>query len=208
MQISPQLAEVIGVNMGDGGAYRYASRGHSVYEVAFTASPSEYWYYESFVKPTIDSVFSVRGRLYLRSDNTTRLRIGSKKLVTFLAGLGIPVGKKTDASIPQEIIEQGLVIPFIRGIYHAEGSIYRRYSKMYNRHKKVYSDLFVIQIRMKLRTLMNQMRTEIVKLGIMPNKLTEKEGVFTLRITAQDQIKKFLETIRPRYKLLPHSVIL
>lgn len=194
--------------MGDGGVYRYISRGHSVYEVAFTASPSEYWYYESFVKPTIDSAFSVRGRLYLRSDNTTRLRIGSKKLVTYFAGLGIPVGKKTDASIPQEIIEQGLVIPFIRGIYHAEGSIYKRYSKMYNRHKKVYSNLLVIQIRMKLRTLMNQMRTEIVKLGIVPNKLTEKEGVFTLRITAQDQIKKFLETIRPRYKLLPHAVIL
>lgn len=79
---------------------------------------------------------------------------------------------------------------------------------MYNRHRKVYSNLLVIQIRMKLRTLMNQIHAEIVKLGILPNKLTEKEGVYTLRITSQDEIKKFLEVIRPKYKLLPHSVIL
>lgn len=169
LQMSPELAEVIGVNIGDGGVYVYKYRGHYSYQVAFTANPSEYWYYESFVKRQ-STLHSVRGHLYLRSDNTTRLHIGSKRLVTFLASLGIPVGKKIDASIPPEIIKHGLVIPFIRGIYHAEGSIYRRYSKMYNRHRKVYSNLLVIQIRMKLRTLMNQIHAEIVKLGILPNK--------------------------------------
>ncbi|MDG7008170.1 MAG: hypothetical protein JRN06_07990 [Nitrososphaerota archaeon] len=67
--------------------------------VAFTASSGEYWCYESFVKPTIDRAFSLSSHLYLRSDNTA-LVVGSKKLVAFLIGLGLPVGKKTDASIP------------------------------------------------------------------------------------------------------------
>ena len=203
--LTPDLAEVIGVNIGDGGVYRYfRANGGISNVVAFTASPTEYWYYESFVKPTIDSAFSISGRLYLRSDNTTRLVVTNKEVVKYLEDLGLPIGKKTDAPIPRSILEQGLVVPFVRGIYHAEGSIYRRYSKKYNRMRKVYDNLWTIQIRMKLKTLMTQLREELTKLGIHANRLTEKNDVFTLRITSQKEVRKFLETIRPRYKLSPH----
>ena len=188
--------------------YRYVSETNRSYQVAFTASPKEYWYYDSFVKPTIDSAFSVNGRLYLRSDNTTRLHVSSKRFVDFMEWIGLPVGKKHDASIPEVILKRGLVVPFIRGLYHAEGSIYRRYSKMYNTHRMVYSNLLVIQIRMKLKTLMSQIRDEIVKLGIIPNRLTEKDGVYTLRITRQNEIRHFLDVIQPRYKLSPPPITL
>lgn len=184
------------------------SKGRIYFQVAFTASPEEFWYYESFVQPTIEKALAVKGRLFLRNDNTTRYHIAGAKLANYLIELGLPVGKKRDAEIPRAIIEQGFVIPFIRGIYHAEGSIYRRYSKMYNRHIRVYSNLLVIQIRMKLKTLMNQIWTELVNLGISPNRLTEKDGVFTLRITAQKEIAKFLQIIQPRCKLHPPPVSL
>lgn len=202
-EITPALAEVIGLNVGDGCVYRCVSGTNRSYQVAFTASPKESWYYDSFVKPTIDSAFSVNGHLYLRSDNTTRLHVYSKRFVEFMAWIGLPVGKKYDVSIPEVILRRGLVVPFIRGLYHAEGSIYRRYSKMYNTHAKVYSNLLVIQIRMKLKTLMIQVREEVVKLGIVLNRLTEKDGVYTLRITSQAEIQRFLAIIQPRYKLLP-----
>jgi intein/homing endonuclease len=201
--ITPELAEVIGLNIGDGCVHRRVSSTSWSYQVAFTASPKEYWYYEEFVKPTIDSAFSVNGRLYLRSDNTTRLHVGSKRFVDYMVWLGLPVGKKHDVSIPDLPLRKGLVVPFIRGIYHAEGSIYRRYSKRYNTHTKVYDNLLVIQIRMKLKTLMMQLSEEIVKLGIVPNRLIENDGVYTLRITSQSEIRRFLEVIQPRYKLLP-----
>jgi intein/homing endonuclease len=203
------LAEVIGLNIGDGGVYRYFwGRRNISSVVAFTASADEYGYYEDFVKPTIDKAFSLSCRLHLRSDNTTRLTIGSKKLVNYLVDLGLPIGRKVDVSIPRTILEQGFVIPFIRGFYHAEGSIYRRYSKMYNRMRRVYNNFLTIQIRAKLKTLMNQLREELVKLGIRPNRLIESRGVFTLRITSQHEIQKFLDTIQPRYKFHPRSVTL
>ena len=202
-ELTPELAEVIGLNIGDGCVYRYVSKGSRSYQVAFTASSKEYWYYSTFVKPTIDSAFSVNGRLYLRSDNTTRLRVSSKRFVDCMVWIGLPVGKKKDASIPDVILKKGLVVPFIRGLYHAEGSIYRRYSKMYNTHTRVYNNLLVVQIRMKLKTLMRQIREEIVKLGVVPNKLTEKDGVYTLRITEQGGIRHFLDVVQPRYKLFP-----
>ena len=128
--------------------------------------------------------------------------------MNFFESLGIPIGKKIDATIPMQIIDQGLVVPFIRGIYHAEGSIYRRYSKMYNSHPKVYSNLLVIQIRMKLKTLMTQIWTQLVGLGIATNRLTSTDGVYTLRMTDQNEIKRFLETIQPRYKSRPNSATL
>jgi intein/homing endonuclease len=156
----------------------------------------------------IDSTFKLNGHLYLRKDNMTHFHVCSKKLVEFLASLVIPIGKKTDASIPNAIIRQRLTIPLIRGIYRAEGSIYRRYSKKYKGLTKVYSNLPLIQFRMKLETPVSQIQEELVSLGIVPSRLVEKDGVFTFRTTAQKEIERFFETIKPRYKLHPRSVSL
>lgn len=202
--LGEQLAEVIGLLLGDGCLSRCVSFGHTNSQVVFTGNASELWYYSSFVKPVFESTFGLEGHLYLRNDNTTRYHIYSKDLVNFFSGLGLPVGKKTDARIPPAILENGLSIPFLRGLYHAEGSIYRRYSKIYNRQARVYDNLLVAQIRMKLRTLMHQVRDELAALGIGCNRLTESDGVYTLRITDQKEIAKFMATIRPRLKARPH----
>jgi hypothetical protein len=199
------LAEALGVLLGDGCLGRTTSRGRNYYQVAFTAHPSEFHYYETFIKPTIESSFGVRGRLFLRDDNTTRYHLSGTKLADQLIVIGIPVGKKVDASIPRPVRESGQVIPFIRGVYHAEGSIYHRYSKGYNTHVRVYDNLLTIQIRMKLRTLMTQITEELNNCGIVTNRLTEKDGVYTLRITNQSMIREFLDLVRPRYKNSPAS---
>ena len=204
-EMTADLAEVLGVLLGDGCVGRYISKRRYNYQVAFTASPSEFWYYEELVKPTIESTFGVEGRLFIRNDGTTRYHIYGRKLAYYLIEIGITVGKKRDASIPRIVYENGLVIPFIRGIYHAEGSIYRRYSRPYNRQIKTYDNLLSLQIRMKLGTLMRQVHDELVKLGIVVNRLTAKDGVFTLRITTQLMIRKFFEIIQPRYKTTPHE---
>jgi len=199
------LAEVLGVLLGDGCLCRYVSRGRTNFQVAFTAHPKKFHYYQTFVKPTMESSFGVRGHLYLRNDNTTRYHLFGKKLADQLIELGIPVGKKRDACIPTAVKDCGQVVPFIRGIYHAEGSIYRRYSKRYNTHVRVYDNLLTIQIRMKLRTLMFEICEELNNRGILTNRLTEKDGVYTLRITNQSMIRGFLDAVRPKYKTSPRE---
>jgi len=201
--ISDELAETLGVLLGDGCVSKYVYQGRDTYVVAFTGSSSEYWYYEQIIQPTCKTEFGVLGSLYLRRDGTTRYHISGERTARALLSLGIPLGKKHDASIPPVVLQSGKVIPFIRGLYHAEGSIYRRYSKMYNRMKKVYDNLLVVQIRMKLPTLMHQINDELLKLGIKTNRLGTKDGVYTLRITNQAMIRKFLRIIRPRYKTSP-----
>jgi hypothetical protein len=204
-ELSPEVAEVVGLHLGDGCMVRYHSKNEWMSMVGFTGNIAEFSYYENFVKPTIESFFGVKGRLYLREeDHTTRFVIYSKDLVQHLIALGLPLGKKHDASIPPLIIEQGLTVPCIRGFYHAEGSIYHRYSKAYEGHARIYDNLLTLQIRTKLKTLMNQISEELSRLQIGCNRLTAKDDVYTLRITKQSEIAKFFATIQPRLKVQPH----
>jgi len=206
LTVNGELAEILGVLLGDGCVSKYTYRARDNYVVAFTGSSSEYWHYEQVIQPTCRTEFGVAGSLYLRKDGTTRYHISGRKVATALLLLGIPLGKKHDACIPLAVIESGRAVEFIRGLYHAEGSIYRRLSKMYNRMKRVYDNLLVVQIRMKLPTLMHQVNEELLKLGITTNRLGSRDGVYTLRITRQAMIQKFFEIIRPRYKTSPKQV--
>lgn len=203
-EISPEAAEVMGLHLGDGCIVRYHSKGQWMNMVGFTESIAEFPYYENFVKPT-KSVFGVDGRLYLREeDHTTRSVICSKDFVQYPIALGLPLGKKRDASIPPLRIERGLTVPCFRGFYHAEGSIFRRYSKTYEGHARVYDNLLALQIRTRLKTLMNQVSEELSRLQIARNRLIAKDGVYTLRITKQSEIAKFFATVQPRLEVQPH----
>jgi len=203
--IDTGLAEFIGVLIGDGCISRFIYRGRIIFEVAFTGSPSELGYYRTSLKPQIEHRFPIKGRLRVRNDNTIRLHFRSKRLAEFFLSMGIPLGKKKDASIPLCLRRRSLVTAFVRGFYHAEGSIYYRYSKRYRYHAKHYSNLLVVQLRCKLRTLMLQIHTAVIGLGLKPTRLETKDGVYTFRFTDQTQIRRFLEVIGPRYKKSPRT---
>lgn len=197
------MAEFIGVLIGDGCISRFTYRGKIIFELAFTGNPSELTYYKSFLKPQIERVFPIKGRLRIRDDNTIRLHFRSKRLAVYFLSMGIPLGKKQDASIPRCIETRPLITAFIRGFYHAEGSIYYWYSKRYPYHAKHYRTLLVIQLRCKLKTLMIQLHKAVIELGLKPTRLGSKDGVYTFRFTSQTQIRRFLQVIRPRYKTRP-----
>jgi hypothetical protein len=194
------LAEVIGLLLGDGCISSYVSHNRKRLEIAFTGNLSEINYYRTFVKRTIERYFPLKGQLVLRGDNTVRLHYKSTRLAHFLLSIGLPLGKKADAHIPEFVSSAGQLIAFVRGFYHAEGSLYRRYSKRYAGHKRVYSNLMVIQFRCKLKTLMSQVRDLLLQLGLGPNRMGEKDGAFTFRITNQAYIRLFFKLVKPRYK--------
>jgi len=203
--VDSRMAEFIGVLIGDGCISRFIYRGKVIFEIAFTGNPSELNYYKRFLKPLIEQLFPIRGRIIVRGDNTVRLHFRSKRLASYFLSMGIPLGKKRDASIPPCIRTRPLVIAFLRGFYHAKGSIYYRYSKQYPYHAKLYGDLLVIQFRCKLRTLMLQAHRAVIKLGLKPTRMGIKDGVYTFRFTDQTQIRRFLRVVKPRYKTSPKA---
>jgi hypothetical protein len=194
------LSEVIGVLLGDGCISRYVSANRTRFEIAFTGNLSEFDYYGSFVKPTIEHYFPLKGRLIRRGDNTVRLHYRSTRLASFLLSIGLPLGKKKDAAIPLFVRRAGQVIPFVRGFYHAEGSYYPRYSRKYGGHKRIYRNLMVVQFRCKLKTLMAELHDVLIRLGLRPNRIRESDGAYTFRITDQALIRAFFELVNPRYK--------
>lgn len=199
------MAEFIGVLIGDGCVSRFVYRGKVIYEVAFTGNRSELGYYKGFLKPQVEDLFPLRGRLRVRNDNTVRLHFRSKRLAAYFLSMGIPLGRKKDASIPSCISTRPLMIAFIRGFYHAEGSIYFRYSRRYRYHAKHYSNLVVVQFRCKLMTLMLHLHRAIIEKGLKPTRLGRRDGVYTFRLTDQGQIRRFMEVVRPRFKTSPRT---
>ncbi len=105
---------MLGVLLGDGCVSEYLAKGRDRFVTASTASASEYWYYEEYIQPTFEKSFGVSGYLYHRKDNTTRYFVYGSRVATELVLIGIPIGKKHDASIPQCVLESGKTIPFIR----------------------------------------------------------------------------------------------
>jgi len=203
--VDPGMAEFIGMLIGDGCISRFIYRQKVIFEVAFTGNPSEFSYYRSFLKSKIERLFPIRGRLRLRDDNTVRLHFRSKRLAAYFLSIGIPLGKKRDASIPLCLRTRPLMTALIRGFYHAEGSIYHRYSKQYPYHAKHYCNLLVVQFRCKLRTLMRQLHAAVIALGLRPTRLGSRDGVYTFRFTDQIQIRRFLQVVKPRYKTRPRT---
>lgn len=202
--LDSDLSEVTGLLLGDGCLSRFTSGGRVLFEVAFTGNRSEFGYYRDFVKPTLERRFQLRGQLQLRSYRTVRLHFRSGRIVQYFSCLGVPVGKKHDATIPIAILQDlRLLKSFIRGLYHAEGSFYRRYSKMYKGHSKIYSHLMVVQFRTKLHTLMIQVHDSLQRLRIRTTKLSGSNGVFTFRLTDQKEIAKFFTEVKPRFKCTP-----
>ncbi len=197
------FAEVLGLLLGDGCISKFVSNKRTLFEVAFTGNASELQYYRGFVKCVIEDHFPIKGRLLSRNDNTVRLHFRSKRLAMYLSSIGLPIGKKTDAAIPAIVRSNRQLVPFVRGFYHAEGSVYRRYSKQYRGHARMYNHLLVVQFRAKLKTLMSELHQVLTKLEIRPTKISESEGVYTFRLTDQSQIAKFFDLVRLKYKTCP-----
>ena len=141
-----------------------------------------------------------------KRENTTRYHIKNKKVFEFFKKLGMPVGKKKNQvmKIPAELIQsRQLTKSFIRGVWGADGTMYRRYSKKYANHKKIY--LYInLQLKMKAPVLINQIDKFLREEGIKTNRITEdrKKNAVVLRITHQKAVQRFVEIIgfsNPRY---------
>ena len=58
------------------------------------------------------------------------------------------------------------------------------------------------QIRRKLGSLMSQVHRELASLGILTTRPACKEEIYTLRITKQQETRRFMEIVGPRLRRL------
>lgn len=199
--MSSELAEVIGVFIGDGCFSEFTnSNNRRISTVMFTGSwKNDSEYYSNLIYPLISAEFGSKSKPYLRKDDlSVRYFIYKKYFVDWIRNLGFTPGPKAGTvRIPDEILkDRALYLPCIRGIFNTDGCIYRRYSKKYKNHPKHYSTYANIEFRMKSKVLLMQIKELLLKENITSNKLySSKNGCNILRITDQTSVEKFVKII-------------
>lgn len=119
-QKSEDLAEFIGIMLGDGGM--------SQFQITVTLHLIDDFEYSNFVKQQIMKLFGVMPSSYIRKDvNTISIALARKKTVRYLVSLGLVIGNKVkqQIGIPEWILKnEKYSLACIRGLMDTDGSIY------------------------------------------------------------------------------------
>ena len=206
MELNKELAEFVGVFVGDGclSCYKRSDRTGNIEEIQFTGSwNKDYQYYLEIIQPIVKRNFEINGNInHRKDDNTIRFRITNKKVVSFLKDLDFNFGPKaTIVRIPDKILkDSSLYKSFLRGFFNTDGTIYKRYSKKYKNHKKFYQNYKVIQFKSASKELMLQIYLMLEQLGFNPNRIIKTENCWVCRVTFQKNVNNFGKEIITNHK--------
>lgn len=122
-EITPKLAELIGVVIGDGHV-TYTSRNRKEYEVCISGSREDFEkHHKTFVIPAFKELFNAEPYVRFRRKDECETAFRSKLVASFFhKKLGIP-GNKKNVSTPV-LIKNGSVdmkISFLRGLFDTDG---------------------------------------------------------------------------------------
>ena len=196
-KISKELAEEIGIHIGDGSMGIYSKCRYHAYTVCGSIEDCDYLL--KVVKPLIERLYGlVPNRRTQKKGKSLDLVYGSKRLVLFKARLGLPVGPKNNICIPEIVRNSNFVLDCLRGIFDTDGTILFK-----KRHKLVHY-YPVIKLCCKSKPLIEQVERIFESIGIRANvqydvKTMDKRGFSSvthqLHINGADRVKKFIEKV-------------
>ncbi len=121
-QITTDLAEEIGIHIGDGSMNiynngqdnKYSLRGHSLDDVQ---------YYENFINPLYRKLYNLNVRIRKWPD-VIGFQVSSNALIQFKQKVGLPLGWKSNIKIPSIITkDERFLAACIRGVFDTDGCI-------------------------------------------------------------------------------------
>lgn len=165
--LTPELAEIIGIILGDGHLIhnkKYALT--TMYLLVIAGSLSEDLdYYTNKINPMFSDLFNSKFKIASRRDDELIVRLNSKAITTFFKNLGIKSGNKTDDNfIPKIVLNSNNDIKkgLIRGVFDTEGTI--TFKKDYfGKHSKP-----IVSVKMKSEKFILQLKKLLEELGFNP----------------------------------------
>lgn len=120
-KLTKELAEDIGIMVGDGNIGFFSGAGHGNYEVGVTGNMiTDHYYLSDHVNKLKLKLFGLKFRFETRYYiNTCKLRVYSKGMVNFYNRIiGLPLGHKKDIGVPDIIMDSDIEIrgTFLRGL--------------------------------------------------------------------------------------------
>ena len=120
-EMTAQLAEEIGIHIGDGSLLIRPESGHYEYYVCLSKEEKEY---AEYVCSLMFSLYSIEGKPRESSkDRSLLVLFSSKALASWKLHLGLPSGDKGQISIPKSVLDSMFVFDCIRGIFDTDGTI-------------------------------------------------------------------------------------
>ncbi|MFH0970581.1 MAG: LAGLIDADG family homing endonuclease [Candidatus Diapherotrites archaeon] len=180
VEMTPELAEEIGMHIGDGTLpvkkYSYSLRGDILEEE----------YYTNHVQPLYKKVFGIKTRL-LKRPPICGIEFDSKAIYTFKSRvLGLTIGEKKECvSVPRAIMDSDnpdVYKAFLRGIVDTDGCFYMPSTKQYPR----------VDICILSRPLIRDMDLILKRLGFMPSTSFK---FCTIRLNGTVQFHKWMNEI-------------
>jgi len=146
-KITPDLAEEIGIHIGDGSMNIYKKS--SMYSLEGHINDDREYFIKN-IAPLFERVYNLKVRLRERKcAGVFGFQIGSKGLIAFKQSIGLPLGYKDNIEIPKIILNSNkeIMSAFIRGLFDTDGGIYleKKYGKLYPRIQLVNKSHILMQ---------------------------------------------------------------
>jgi len=188
MVFSKDIAEMIGIILGDGGIY-LDKFGKYQTNVAFNKNEIQYLMY---VKTLFESNTDYKFYISELKDEFL-LRNNSVFIGTYLLRLGMIEGNKTKSKvkIPSWVFKRkGFICSCVRGLFDTDGCIYRKYG--------VYAQ---IQFKFACKELTESIRKALLSLKFNPTRMMEEHHnskiAWKFYLTRQKEIDLFFRVIKP-----------
>lgn len=197
--MSSELAEEIGIHIGDGSLIIRPESSHYEYYICLSIEEKEYMRYACEL---MDSLYSLKVEPKERPDDSSLFALfSSKGLALWKLSLGLPSGNKGQISIPKAVLDSHYILDCVRGIFDTDGSL---------TFKKKYKEVHyypVIKIDSKSRVLISQLCEIISKIGFTcyafyDGQKKSSTGVtaigHTLFVSGEESLEKWMRLIGSR----------
>lgn len=180
-----QLAELIGIILGDGNIFI----NKDVAQLRIVCnSLNEKDYLINFIKPLIENIFGITSRIvFHKTRNGIILSVENRNLIEFLISIGLMPGNKVknQVTIPCWIrSDNKLLAACIRGLIDTDGSVFRMSKRDFDNPR--------IQFKNFNKALLEDVRNSLIELGFHPSKIIYK-GIFLSRL---NEVRRFSEDIK------------
>lgn len=182
---SEELAELIGIILGDGSLY--FNKSWWIYALKISGNHKERPYICDFVKPLLDKIFKVDSKIEVKPSELF-VTVYSKEMILRLEELGLFRGNKVknNVGIPLWIKEdKEFLKSCIRGLIDTDGSVFRMSNKDPHLARICFTN--------KAQNLLTDVREGLLRLGFSPSKIIKGDQFF---ISRKLEIRKYAEEIR------------
>lgn len=205
---SKELAELIGIILGDGNIHIHKKSNNSYMLRIVGDSEKDKEYLLNYVKPLCENLFQLKCKIHKHNKfKELFLIVNSKQVVEFLISKGLVSGNKiaNKVRVPKWIKNNDeYYAACIRGLMDTDGSIYRLLPH--------WPNLFQICFTNRNMGLLEDVKCGLEKLGIVSSKICTKANSPKIYITQKESIRKFYKVVsfkNPRHlvKIQPRGVV-